>query len=241
MDEVSMTTLYSLGDSFMSVDDPDCGITSFLELYAHRRGFKHVSLARPGATNFTIRLQIDRAINEKADYVVIGVTSSDRVDLLSGDSQPLYTLDDVDYTKYPVKSKLVVGNCVSNIVSDTINNINDARYSTVTNAQMSALKTYVTYLHDMFLQSQKDYYIISDGLQRLQRAGIDYLLIPTWMNNHDWSWVKRIWPSNVPGPYDMPYGPGQWYSTPRFTNTHNPDYAHREFCNILDQLTLDWC
>ena len=58
-----MKRLYTLGDSFMSVDDPNDGITSFLELYAQKRGFEHVSLARPGATNFAIRLQIDRIEN----------------------------------------------------------------------------------------------------------------------------------------------------------------------------------
>jgi len=67
-----MKTLYSLGDSYMSTDDPDEGIVSFCELYSRAKNFEHVSLARPGATNFATRLQIDRAIKDRADYVVIG-------------------------------------------------------------------------------------------------------------------------------------------------------------------------
>ena len=59
-----MKRLYSLGDSFMSTDDPDDQIIGFCELYCQRKGFSHVSLARPGATNFAIRLQIEKAIEQ---------------------------------------------------------------------------------------------------------------------------------------------------------------------------------
>lgn len=233
-----MKRLYTLGDSFMSVDSPDDGITSFLELYAQRRGFAHVSLARPGATNFAIRLQIDRAIEEHADYVIVGVTSPDRFDIVVGNTHSNFKLTDIDYTKYRVQSKT---DDAADVVSDTFNNIKDNAYLTVSTNQIQALKGYFTYLHDNFLQSQKDYYMISDGLQRLERAGIDYLLIPTWLKQHNWSWVKRTWPTGVPSPYDLPYGPDNWYPSPKFTNTHNPDYAHQEFCNVLDQITPDWC
>jgi hypothetical protein len=76
-----MTTVYSLGCSFMSSDTRWPDQPSFLDQYADYRGWQHVSLARPGATNLCIHLQIERAIQDHADYVIIGATSSDRIDV----------------------------------------------------------------------------------------------------------------------------------------------------------------
>ena len=63
-----MKTLYSIGDSFMTVDDPDDGIIGFCELYCQQQQFKHISLARPGATIFSTRLQIEKAIEDQNEW-----------------------------------------------------------------------------------------------------------------------------------------------------------------------------
>lgn len=76
-----MKKLVTCGDSFMSCDYPATETTSFLDLYATRRNFNHVSLAKSGSTNFCIRAQVDEAIRLGADYVILGSTTSDRIDI----------------------------------------------------------------------------------------------------------------------------------------------------------------
>jgi hypothetical protein len=235
-----MKRLYSLGDSFMSTDDPDDGIISFCELYCQRKGFSHVSLARPGATNFAIRLQIEKAIEQKADYVVVGITCSDRFDIAL-DSNVLYTLDNVLYHGYRAQSQRHVEQDQVTLISDTFRDIDNGTFHNAASAQqIQALKSYIAYLHNPALAVQKDYYIISDGLKKLQSAGIDFLLLPGYIGQHDWSWVKNVWPKTKPMPYQMPYGPEGWYDPPRYTGTHNPAHAHEEFCETMLSITKDW-
>jgi hypothetical protein len=238
-----MKTLYSLGDSYMSTDDPDEGIVSFCELYSRAKNFEHVSLARPGATNFATRLQIDRAIEDRADYVVIGITCSDRFDIaLDITESVMYSLENVFYSNYRAQSQRHVQQDSVKLVSDTFNNLVARLHqkTLVTEQQMHALKAYIAYLHNPMLVVQKEYYMISDGLHRLIRANIPFVLLPGYMSHMDWSWVPRVWPKDVPGPYHLPYGPSDWENPPRFTNTHNPAWAHEEFCESLLRITQDW-
>ena len=242
VNENQMKKFFSLGDSFMTTDSPDNGIISFNELYARRKKFTHVSLARPGATNFCIRLQIDRAIHDCADYVVIGLTSSDRFDIpLTTQDHSVYQLTNIDYRHYKCAAEQHVTSNDVKIISDTFNNLIAKQHTDLLNdSALTALKHYISYLHNPRLQSQKDYYMICNGLERLTKSGIPFVLIPGWMSQHEWSWVDRVWPAAKQSPYDMPYGPSNWETPIRYTATHNPAWAHEEFCQILFDLTLDW-
>lgn len=236
--------LYSIGDSFMTVDDPADGIFGFCALYCDRKNFEHISLARPGATNFAIRLQIDKAIKDKADYVVMGLTSSDRFDIELPDAQytAWYTLHNVFYKNYRANSEHNVDQSDVKIVSDTFNNIVERTYTgkLLDDKKIQALKYYIANLHCASIAAQKDYYMISDGIAKLQKYGIDLVLIPGWMQQFDWTGISRLWPSDRSMPYDMPYGPAGWYQPPKFTGTHNPCWAHEEFCETLLSITTDW-
>lgn len=239
-----MKTLYSLGDSFMTTDDPDEGIVGFCELYCCEKNFKHVSLARPGATNFAIRLQIDRAVNDRADFVVIGLTCSERFDIAldTKESAPLYTLENIFYSGYRARSEQHVDQKAVKLVSDTFSNVMAPLHQKdlVSDQQLQALKSYLAYLHNPALTNQKEYYMMSDGIRKLQMSGIPFVLIPGMMGHLDWSWVPRTWPENIAGPYHLPYGPSDWEKPPKFTNTHNPAWAHEEFCQTLLKITQDW-
>lgn len=235
-----MTQLFSLGDSFMTVDDPSDGIVGFCELYCQQRGFEHVSLARPGATNFSIRLQIEQAIAESADYVVIGLTSSDRFNIVTN-PQENYQLCNVHYTGYRARSQQHVEQHNVCMVSDTFNNIISQQHQQlVSEFQLNTLRRYIADLHDPGLASQQDYYVVSDGLRKLLAAGIEFVLIPGWLSQHDWSWAPLQWPKNCNSPYQMPYGSEGWERPIRFTNTHNPAWAHEEFCATLMAITKHW-
>jgi len=236
--------LYSLGDSFMTTDHPSDGIDSFCALYCQTKGFEHVSLARPGATNFAIRLQIDQAIQDRADFVVLGATSADRFDVVldGNDRVAAYQLCHILYSGYRALSEHSVDQSSVKLVSDTFNNIVERVYQNklVTDQQIKCLKNYLAYLHNYTLASQKDYYVISDGVRKLQSRNIDFVLIPGWLSQFDWSWVSNQWPRDRSSPYDMPYGPSDWEKPVRFTGTHNPAWAHREFCETLLTITQHW-
>lgn len=227
----------------MTTDDPDDGIISFTELYCRHKGFEHVSLARPSATNFAIRLQMEKAIEERADFLVIGITCSDRFDVAidTDDATPVYQLDNIHYSGYRARSEKHVNQRNVKLVSDTFVDLQNNTYrSNLTDQKLQALKSYIAYLHTPTLAVQKEYFMLSDGLRKLQQLGIEFVLIPGWMGHRDWSWVDRVWPKDQPMPYNMPYGPSDWNNTYRYTGTHNPSWAHEEFCQTLKSITTDW-
>lgn len=53
---------------------------SFLDIYSITKGFEQYNLAEPGASNFNIRKQIDRALELSPAYVVVGATNPARLD-----------------------------------------------------------------------------------------------------------------------------------------------------------------
>lgn len=54
---------------------------SFGEKLAKKVNFELISLARGGCSNFTIALQIDKAIELGADYIVVGTDTHDRIEM----------------------------------------------------------------------------------------------------------------------------------------------------------------
>lgn len=227
----------------MTVDDPADGIIGFCELYCQARGFDHVSLARPGATNFCIRLQIERAIDDRADFAVVGLTSSDRLDLVIDvkDDVQIYQLYHILYQGYRAAAARHIDQTQIKLVCDTVNNIvHKTNQNLVPPKQTEALKSYMAYLHNSTLSSQKDYYMVSDGVRKLQQSSIPFVLLPGWLAQFDWSWVKDLWPKSKASPYDMPYGCEGWTNPIKFTSTHNPSWAHQEFCETLLTITKHW-
>ena len=231
-----MTTLYTCGCSFMSVDtQPHNKDVSFLDLYAQSKKFQHVSLARVGATNYLIRLQIDRAIQDCADYVIVGATSSDRMDVITVDKTvdfniPL-SLDRIQYQNYRCASEQHVKNHDVLGISNTINNL--LEIESLSAEKKQAIKLYVAELHNYSMQQHKDALIIETGLRALEKSNIPFIFIPGPLFHMDWSWLEyRLWQG--PQPWDMPDGIGT-----RSLN-HNPQSAHDKFFKILQQLTPNW-
>ena len=237
--------LYTCGCSFMSVDFGGChAITSFLDLYAQEKNFKHVSLGRSGATNFLIRLQIEEAIQQDADFVVIGTTSSDRIDLpIQAQAKKInlpINIRNVGYIHYSSDSANNIDNLDPKIISDSIGSFSadllPKGYEDPANvpAILEAVKQYTAYMHNNAIATMKDYFIIADGIRRLMSLNIPFVLIPsTGMIDCDWSFVGRsLWNNKLP--WSMPYG---FDST---TINHNPQVAHDYFSKILLQMTVEW-
>ena len=226
----------------MSVDDPPGSITSFLDLFCDRHALTHVSLGRPGATNFVIRLQIDHAIRNHANFVIVAATGSDRFDIpvdQSPDWAPNIDLGCVHYHGYRAASSGHVPTRPIQIVSDVeynlMNNIHGANLSPQIK---QALKSYTAYLHHPSLVKYKEHFIIRDGLRALDAAGIPYVFLPAAMNEFDWSDFYLVWPREQEQPYTMIQKTGPYpYQE---TVTHNSQASHEQFCRTLDQITRDW-
>jgi len=75
-----MIKLAVCGDSWFSSDLEWPG-RSFGEILANQLNYELISLARGGCSNVAIALQIDQAIAMKADVVVIGTTTPDRIEI----------------------------------------------------------------------------------------------------------------------------------------------------------------
>lgn len=236
---MAVKTVYTCGCSFMSLD-PQCGpIRSFLQTWAEYKKFNHISLARSGATNFLIRLQIEHAIAQGADYVIVGATSSDRIDIPVAESIPCpVQLEHVDYQGYASVSELNVRSQPL-VISDSINNwtgdlfMHSNRKRGVPEQTVQAIKHYVASLHNFSLEQTRDKIIISDGLRSLQQAGIPFVFLAGPMNWMDWSWLDTsLWRAHEP--WDMPYG------LTGDTVNHSPQQAHDDFLVTLLKHTDDW-
>lgn len=234
-----MKKLVTCGDSYMSLDSPPGEVKSFLQLYAERKNFLHISLARAAATCFAIRLQIDNAIERGADFVIVGCTSSDRMDVAMTQAFTNYDcvkLNNILYTGYRSESEHNIKSKKPLVVSDVIENLLNKKHETVlSNQQRTAIKNYVADLHSNNLKRQENYFVISDGLRKLQQHQIPFLYIPHGLGAMDWSWVQKVWPSDCL-PCQMPHGVFDWDRS----ITHNGQAAHDEFLITLLELTEDW-
>jgi hypothetical protein len=237
---VAVKRLYVCGCSFLSSYKDLNKNYPFHEQYTALKGLEHVSLARGGASNFLIRLQIERAIRDSADYVLVGATSSNRIDFPILDAvPPTVRLEDVDYREYNNRSDASVKNDAPTITTDTLLNWTD--YFSAFNGHrkyatpeiIESIKQYILYLHHEHLQSQKDYYIIRDGLRDLVKYNIPFVFIPGPLRRRDWTeFGNSIWAGVQP--WDIQYG---WNTE---SITHNPPKAHDEYLEILNKMTEHW-
>lgn len=227
-----MKTLYALGCSFMSDDTTRPDHPTFLQQFCQRNDYEYHCLARPGATNYAIRLQIDFAIRRRADFVVVGATSSDRINIVlnpEGWRSPV-NLRHIEYRGYRCSSEQEFPHHETFIVSDTLANLLESQYIDIPKEKKDALRVYVADLHDMGLQYNIDGCVIRDGLNQLIKSQIPFIFIPGPTFHMGWDWLgDRLWPSYKKQPWDMPFGP---YNI----NNHNPPEAHAEFLETLESL-----
>ncbi len=236
---MAVKTLYTCGCSFMSMD-PYCGpIRSFLQMFAEYKKLNHISLARSGATNFLIRLQIEEAIKQNADFIIIGATSSDRIDIPTAESVPCpVKLSDVDYQGYASASQANVSGKPT-VISDSLNNWSGSLFMHsnhkrgVTADTVEAIRHYVANLHNFNLEQSRDYFVIAEGIRKLQQLGKPFVFMAGPMSWMDWSWVgSNLWRGSEP--WDIPRG------TTGDTVNHTPQVAHDEFLSRLLEITQQW-
>ena len=174
-------TLAVCGDSWFASDIKYPG-KSFGEILADQNGFNLLSLARGGCSNFAIALQIDKAIELKVDYVIVGTTTPDRIEIpmqIQGYDK-LKGLSNIQYAPHPDLSSQHAFLVDPTIISESMSNLTidsgNAEFYNLTSDQKAALKAYTVNLYDAGVKQQIDTWIISDACRRLTAATIPFLI-----------------------------------------------------------------
>lgn len=181
-----MPTLGVCGDSYFAAtinddlrsDLKDSHGKHFSEIMAAKLGYDLFTLARGACSNSSIRLQIDEMIKRKVDFVIVGVTSPDRLEYRTGESKYDFRngINNIVYDGYPDQSSDNI-NSTGVLFSDTISNIL-AGYGPVKDKdQFNAIREYFDQIHDTEFRHHQDSWIIANGIQELKDAKIPYILL----------------------------------------------------------------
>ena len=192
-------TLGVCGDSFMSQTKSikKGKGKHFIDFLSKKLNCDVVTFALGGCSNNVIRLQINEIMKYRLDYLIIGLTSSDRIEL------PISTKD-VSYFKKLESSGFKKEKGIYNIFygtdnlssnntpfklskptlrSETLTNIlldrSSSDYGNLSDEEISAVEGYFKYMYDDKLKNQLDSWVISDVLVDLNDKGINYTVINT--------------------------------------------------------------
>lgn len=174
--------------------------THWSELLAQRLNCEVINYARQGISNGGIRIQIDEAIKQKPDLVILTPTVIDRIE--------------IPYTATPVAWQNSTFDKIRDILNDFqgvskhgyepglgIKNLNysgtepyrlisenflfllsdhhgPSRVNKLYPEVLEAVRGYVSYMYDPSWKRQMDQWIIRDGLQQLKNNNIPYILQP---------------------------------------------------------------
>lgn len=202
----------------------------FVDLYAISKKLNYTNLAHGGASNFAIRMQIDQALAFKPDFIIVGATSSGRIEIPYGK---------FDHTKlirnYSDIAEINLSNFDNGIL---INYQRSLEFSTncksLENRNVkTAYNHYLAYLYDPDIDDFKNYYIIQSGLRLLELNKIPYIFLPGPLKNFDWS-EFRCWPKEYKQPWD--------YLTEDkiLPGNHLPEHVHKILVDILYKITTEW-
>lgn len=214
------------GDSFMAAtqDIPsrhDClGGGHFTELFAKQLNLEYDTLARGGASNFLIYLQVVEAIKLKPDFIIVGFTDGNRIEILNAQhhsSEPdrAVTLYDFNYHEYPDLSTQLrkdlwkdkpyyISTSIINVIDhpdgfEDKGRLFDEKYYNI-------YKDYFTNFHSYKVQLEYQTLIVEKTISLLEKSGIKYTLTGLMMptdNKNDMRANKDLNPWHQPmgGPY----------------------------------------
>lgn len=195
---MAIKRLFVCGDSFSAVSKVLPG-TSYSELLADKLGWELHNYARRGCSNGGIRIQIDEAIRQQADFVIVIPTSWDRFEIPATSAPYTKTREDTGWS-HPLQEHLLdvnIGNGYDPKLG--IQNINyggqpstmifETIFSLAENYEHEyrgkldkdthrAVQAYVNHLYDSNWKRQVDQWIIADGLTKLHDAGIPFSVEP---------------------------------------------------------------
>lgn len=255
-------TIAVCGDSWFSAD-LDYPEKSFGEILCARNDWNLVSLARNGCSNFAICLQVDKAIELKADFVIIGATTPDRSEFPIINSQNISiwqqlketfdwqnwfnTQPDV-FDKARGISNVLHTNSLSSthewignptIISESLNNLAFWAETKLTTEQVAALREYMLNLYDSGIKRQYDSWIVSDACRRLQQNGIPFLIYTVKLyNDNYYKDIEWVGSNNVIHPSEFFLeNELPWNSNTSFH--YCPDTGGNIFANYIEKRMKD--
>lgn len=164
-----MKKIIICGDSF-SIDDADYpGIHWSYHLGKLLPDATIINLASSGASNLLIHLQIDQAISQQPDLIIVSFTSSLRATIkwqLTKNYTDILERFFVLHNKDP-KADLT---CFPYSSIDS--------FGILSSSQSQILKQYVTEFVDLDLMRLENYYIINDSLATLAHSGVNFIYSP---------------------------------------------------------------
>jgi len=189
------------GCSFSAVSNlPEYRGTHWSEILAAKLGAELVSYARQGIGNNVIRLQIDEAIKDGADWVFIASTTEDRIEFPMNkfkkieDGNPNHSAYPENQIGYNPSLGLKNFNYGSShpytMISETLFSVIDNlphnyRIIKVDKNTRIAVEGYTAFLYDAHWKSQVDTWVLQSGLWRLHNLNINFLFNPWITYIHD--------------------------------------------------------
>lgn len=179
--------IYSCGCSFMSVD-PQYPGTHFSEIVARESNGILITLARPGASNFYIGLQVEYAIKQRPELILVLFSNYDRIELLSGTAP--YRVD--------CGIENIQGNPVDHTQAGTVSNVitNFIDQRLIDSDRKDALKAWFANIYDFGIRYHQDWFMCQGILHRLKNSGIPFVFnfggmkYPLADPDHAWSSFK---------------------------------------------------
>jgi hypothetical protein len=201
-----MKKLFICGDSWMSptTNHPE---THFSEIFAKKTGFDLISYAHPGMSNGGIAVQLDTAIKNKADFILFGSTSFDRIEIpkdndLEKNFAESFSVYDLLYSTPSALSTVQLGsNNDFNLVSDSLYSLINVpvsfrgkvvpRYE----QKVKIIKDYISELYFPQWKMQIDRMMMYAVAHKLHLSNIPYIYlfdtigVKSPSTSYNWAWL----------------------------------------------------
>lgn len=183
--------------------------THFSELIADQLGYTLLVLSRSAMSNGGICIQIEEAIRRRADFIIIGFTTSERMEIPIPGNVEKYNkelgIENIDYSRYKTNVSFRPNTANTNLISNTISSLIEE--NNLSDEYAKALKYYLTYLYDPVWQKQKDIWMTNFLMRKVVDSRIPFLLFrDSHYNNYyydDYAWIPE---KNI----------AQWENSPQF-------------------------
>jgi len=187
-----MSKLIVCGCSLSADSTSDPG-TGYGHQTARRLGWDVEILARQGCSNGGIRIQIDEALRQRPDFVIVAPTFCDRIEIPAS-TEPYDWIRDPNlpnhlrkefstgYDKQAGIDNLNYGTnpyrmICENIVTLAENRDTPYRVGKLDKNTQAAIRQYINHMYDVNWKRQQDEWIMRDGIMPLFYSGIPFLLV----------------------------------------------------------------
>lgn len=195
-----MPKMIVCGDSYMSPTTTHPN-THFSEIIAQRLGYELVAYSRGGMSNGGIAIQLDTAIRERPDLILLGTTNSDRIEFPINEPRQteIFTVGDIYYdhateslssnVDFFVKNPQLISTNLIEIMSDhfikTFDKCNDP------DIKIHTIKQWFNHLYHPDWKTQTDKWMMYALLHQLHESKIPYIVCHDSLGVvHQCSWIK---------------------------------------------------